>query len=81
MKKRSEPDGAKCLEKMWSLNISQTYGPPWPVTGIALPLYVLVIQKSCVKDQQKGSQAINSSTNLEKDFETEKVRPVNIILY
>jgi hypothetical protein len=23
------------------LDVSQSFGPPWPVTGIALPLYVL----------------------------------------
>jgi hypothetical protein len=24
-----------------ALNVSQSYGPPWPVTGIALPLPVV----------------------------------------
>jgi hypothetical protein len=25
--------------KFWILNVSQSYGPPWPVTGIALPSF------------------------------------------
>jgi hypothetical protein len=45
------------------------------------PSYVLLIKTPCSKEQQKESKAINSSSKLEEDYGTQKMRSVNILLY
>jgi hypothetical protein len=43
---------ADCLEKCWSLDVSQPSGPSWPVTGIALPLPINVL--NCITGYTRG---------------------------
>jgi hypothetical protein len=39
-----------------TLNVSQPYGPPWPGTGIALPLYVERMRKKSHFGKPKAGQ-------------------------
>jgi hypothetical protein len=59
----SPPTVSRLRGKCWNLGVLQTYGPPWPVIGIALPLLFCIVTYLGVWDYRGGMEWIMDLLN------------------